>query len=160
MSAEKQVKSADEKALRANERKWTKVLMQTGWTALPNIILECQRTLKLKPTDVNVLMHLARHWWEAERDPHPAKGTIAQRMGVTAGTVRRSVLRLEKAGLIQRVYRKSPSRGNLTNEYNFSGLIEKATPLAKDYLAQKEKRKREDDATARRGGRPNLKVVK
>jgi predicted transcriptional regulator len=160
VKATKRTASAEAESLKVNERKWTKTLMQTGWTVLPNIILECQGTLMLKPTDVNVLLHLARHWWEADNHPHPAKGTIARRMGVTPGTVRRSVLKLEKAGLIKRHYRKNESRGNLTNLYDFSGLIEKVTPLAKDYLAKKEMRKREDDAVARRGGRPSLEIVK
>jgi DNA-binding MarR family transcriptional regulator len=161
MKAEKRAASAEgAEALKVNEKKWTKTLMQTGWTALPNIILECQKTLQLKPTDVNVLLHLARHWWEAGKHPHPAKGTIAKRIGVTPGTVRRSVLKMERAGLITRHFRKNESRGNLTNLYDFTGLIEKATPLAKDFLAEKEKRKREDEARARRGGRPKLEVVK
>lgn len=160
MKTAKRAASAEAEALKVNEKKWTKTLMQTGWTVLPNIILECQSALKLKPTDVNVLLHLARHWWEASNHPHPAKGTIAKRMGVTPGTVRRSVRKLEKAGLITRHYRKNEARGNLTNMYDFTGLIEKVTPLAKDYLAQKEKRKREDEAAARRGGRPKLEIVK
>jgi predicted transcriptional regulator len=160
VKAAKRAVSAEAEALKVNERKWTKTLMQTGWTALPNIILECQGALKLKPTDVNVLLHLARHWWAADNHPHPAKGTIARRMAVTPGTVRRSVLKLEKAGLIKRHYRKNESRGNLTNLYDFSGLIQKVTPLAKDFLAKKEKRKREDEAAARRGGRPKLEIVK
>jgi predicted transcriptional regulator len=160
MKQAKRAASPEAETLKVNEKKWTKVLMQTGWTVLPNIILECQAALKLKPTDVNVLLHLARHWWQADNHPHPAKGTIAKRMGITPGTVRRSVRKLEKAGLIKRHYRTNESRGNLTNLYDFTGLIEKVTPLAKDYLAKKEKRKREDAASDRRGGRPRLELVK
>jgi DNA-binding MarR family transcriptional regulator len=158
-AAKQQVGSTGADALKVNEKKWTKLLMQAGWTVLPNIILECQKALKLKPTDVNVLMHLARHWWEAGNHPRPSKATIAKRMGVTPGTVRRSVRKMEKAGLIKRHYRKTEARGNLPNMYDFGGLIEQATPFAKDFLAEKEKRKREDDARARRG-RPKLEVVK
>jgi len=45
MKTAKQPDKAAAEALKVNERKWTKALMDTGWTVLPNIILECQKTL-------------------------------------------------------------------------------------------------------------------
>lgn len=39
MKAAKRAAGTEAEALKVNERKWTKTLMQTGWTVLPNIIL-------------------------------------------------------------------------------------------------------------------------
>lgn len=54
----------NERQLKVNERKWTKTLMDAGWTVLPSIILDRQQALGLEPTDVNILLHLAKYWWE------------------------------------------------------------------------------------------------
>jgi predicted transcriptional regulator len=143
-------------SLKTNERKWGKPLMQAGWTCLPNVIIEHQLTLKLQPLDVNILLHLAFRWWEAENKPHPAKASMAKAMGVHPTTIQRRIRELEKRGLIKREYRDSPERGNLTNKYHFTGLITVATAMAKDILRDREKHKRERDAKTRRGGRPGL----
>jgi DNA-binding MarR family transcriptional regulator len=141
------------------EDRWTRPLVKAGWSAIPNVIVEHQHALGLTPTDINVILHLVRHWWTPEKLPHPAKATIAKAMDVHPSTVQRSVRKMEKAGLIRRKYRKSSERGNLTNFYDFSGLIAKATPLADAALEQREKHKRENAARLRRGAKPALRVV-
>lgn len=146
-------------ATKTNERKWGKPLIQAGWTAVPNVLIECQHALKLDALDVNILVHLAFRWWEADNKPHPAKSSIAAAMGVHMSTIQRRVRALEKRGLIKREYRKSPERGNLSNKYDLSGLIAKGTELAKVTIKQREKAKRERAAKLRRGGRPTLEVV-
>ncbi len=44
--------------LRVNEKKWTKPLMDSGWSVLPNIIIEKQAALGLDPLDMNIILHL------------------------------------------------------------------------------------------------------
>lgn len=146
-------------SLKTNELKWGKPLMQAGWTAIPNVIIACQKALKLQAMDMNILLHLASFWWEADNKPHPAKQTIAKTMGIHASTVQRRIRAMEKRGLIRREYRRSPERGNLSNKYDFAGLIAKATDLAKAELKKREKVKREKAATLRRGGAPALPAV-
>jgi hypothetical protein len=64
-AAEKQ----SERQLKVNEKKWSKTLMDAKWTVIPNVILDRQQALGLEPVDVCILLHLAKHWWEADRLP-------------------------------------------------------------------------------------------
>lgn len=142
--------------LKVNERKWTKPLMDAGWTVIPSVILERQQALGLDPVDVCVLLHLAKYWWEKDRLPYPSKKAIADCMGVSESTVQRRIARLERDGLVKRVARFSGKhKGQQTNAYDFSGLIEGATPYAVDSVtAKKEKRKADAARRTRKGLRP------
>jgi hypothetical protein len=68
MAAKKQ--AGDNTDLRTNEKKWTKPLMDAGWTALPSVIIENQRQLGLNPLDLNIILYLASKWWTAEGRPY------------------------------------------------------------------------------------------
>lgn len=70
-------KAEQTERLRRNEEKWTSTLMDAGWTVIPSIVLEKQAALGLDAIDVNILLHLAKHWWYRENPPHPAKTSIA-----------------------------------------------------------------------------------
>ena len=144
--------------LRRNEQKWSPELMEAGWLAIPNIIVEKQIELGLDSTDINILLHLLRYWWHRDNLPHPSKKTIAQCMGVNMSTVRRHIARMEKRGLIQRVERRDETRGQKTNDYNFTGLIAAATPLAQESVRIREQRQQED-AQRRTRRRARLTVV-
>jgi hypothetical protein len=125
-------------AAKENERKWSKTLWTTGWAALPVIILKYQRQLNLDATDINIILHLVRHWWTAERLPYPSKAEIAGCMGIDKSTVQRHVRKLEKAGLIQRIVRHDSKHGGQSmNEYDLQGLINKATPYAHQEMAER-----------------------
>jgi hypothetical protein len=144
------------KSLRRNEKKWTKPLMTAGWTVLPSIILEKQHALGLDAVDVNILLQLAVHWWYSDNPPHPSKSTIATRIGVDPSTVRRHVAQMEKDGLIQRQKRYNPDHGGQgTNFYRFDGLIKAATPYAREAIATREQRQRED-ISSRKRKKPSL----
>src|SRR5436309_210924 len=109
---------ANTQDLKVNERKWTKALMDAGWTVIPSVILERQQALGLTALDVNVLLHLARHWWEKDRLPFPSKKTIAECMGVSESTVQRRIASMEKQGLIKRTPRFSGKhQGQKSNAY-------------------------------------------
>jgi DNA-binding transcriptional regulator YhcF (GntR family) len=131
---------------RRNEEKWTRPLMDAGWTAVPSVILERQRALALDPLDLNILLQLARHWWYAENLPHPSKKAIAECVGVDVSTVRKRIARLEHDGLIRRKPRYGKDGSQQTNHYDFSGLINAATPLAQEAIEVREQRKKEDSA--------------
>jgi len=145
--------------IRENERKWTKTLMDAGYTVIPDVILDRQQALGLDPVDVNILLQLLTHWWKADNLPYPSKRSIAERIGKTEKTVQRHIARLERAGFIQRVARHSPARGQLTNVYDFTGLIKEATPFAKEALLRKSDRRTEAVERATRK-KPRLRVVK
>lgn len=133
--------------LKANEKKWSKTLMDAGWTAIPSVILDRQQAIGLTAVDLNILLHIAKHWWKAGDLPFPGKKSIAACIGVTPRTVQRRIAAMEAGGLIKRVARRSSLGGQKTNAYDFAGLIEEVTPYAEEAIkakreAQKEKRER------------------
>jgi helix-turn-helix protein len=148
-AAEKQ----NERQLKVNERKWTKTLMDAGWTVLPSVFLDRQQALGLEPTDVNILLHLAKYWWETDRLPFPSKKALAECMGVSESTVQRRIAAMERDGLIKRVYRFSGKhKGQQANAYDFAGLIKEATPYAVEALKARENRRKADAARRTRIG--------
>lgn len=146
--------------LRMNERKWTKALMAAGFTVVPYVILDRQDAIGLNPVEVNVLMLLANHWWQADNLPRPSKRGLAKRMGVSEKTVQRAIKRLEAAKFIKRKYRYDPvTRAQQPNFYDFSGLIAAAQPYAEE---ERERRKAYESEQVSRGNRkkPKLRLVK
>lgn len=145
--------------LRRNEEKWTPTLMNAGWTVIPSILLEKQAALGLDAIDVNILLHLAKHWWYRENPPHPSKVSIAKAMGIDPSTVRKRIARMQSEGLIQREPRYKKLGGQETNFYHFDGLIRIITPHAEEFIAMREKQRAEDDARKhRKKPKPTLLV--
>src|SRR5258708_36675551 len=95
-------KAEQSERLRRNEEKWSRTLMDAGWTVLPSIILEKQHALGLDAVDVNILLQLARYWWFSEKPPYPSKAAIAECINIDPSTVRRHIARMEEAGFIRR----------------------------------------------------------
>lgn len=124
--------------------KWGKVMIDAGFTVLPNVIFRNQKALKLKPLDVLIILHLASHWWRADDDPRPAKTTIAASLDVTPRTVQRSIKKMEELGYIKRIMRKADIGDNMPNQYDLRGLVQAGKPLAEEAIALKAKRAKED----------------
>lgn len=156
----KATKAEQTKTLQRNEQKWSRTLMEAGWTVLPSIILEKQDALGLDAIDVNILLQLARHWWYSDNLPHPSKATIAKCIGVDPSTVRRHIARMEAIGFIRRQSRYDPKYGGQqTNLYNFDGLIREATPYAKEFIAMREQQRNANaDRQSRKKPKPTLVV--
>jgi DNA-binding MarR family transcriptional regulator len=133
--------SGTEKVL---EAKWGKTLIAAGFTALPDVIFQSQKALKLKPLDVLILLHLASYWWKPNENPWPAKGTIADAIDVDPRTVQRSIKKMEELGYIKRIARKAKAGDNLSNEYDLRGLTKVAKKHAEEKIALKAKRVEED----------------
>jgi DnaD-like protein len=142
--------------VRAIEEKWTAALIKPGWTAIPQVFLDKQKALGLDAIDLNIILHIVKHWWKKDTLPYPAKHSIAECMGIDESTVRRRIARMEKDGLIRRVPRYDASNGQRANEYHFDGLIKAATPYAREISEDKDRRKKED-ADSRR--RKRLRIV-
>jgi hypothetical protein len=147
-------------ALRVNEKKWTKPLMEAGWTCIPSVIIERQRALGLDAIDINILMHLATHWWTEDNKPYPSKVTIATALDITSRTVQRRIAAMERDGFIRREQRRIPGKGSNTNRYHLDGLIKAAQPYAEEKLQQRAERDEERKKTVARKGKPKLRVVK
>ena len=156
MSAEKQPEGTA--ALRTNEKKWSKALMDAGWTALPSVIIENQRQLALSPLDINIVLYLASKWWNAEGKPFPSKSTMAKAMAVHPRTIQKHVQALEGAGFIRREERRTPA-GSKTNIYHLDGLIEAAKPFAAEKLAEMQDKAEMTKRRQNRRGAPKLRLV-
>ncbi|MDA0146718.1 helix-turn-helix domain-containing protein [Vibrio sp. RW] len=151
-------KSKSEKDVKANEKKWGKTLMDSGWTAFPSVILEKQHALGLTAMDINIILYLSTHWWEAERKPYPSKKTIAQALGVTPRTIQKRIAALEQLGFVEREYRPHEIKGNDTNIYHFNGLINESEPYAQEKIEEFEANKKAK-ADRRRRVKPVLKGI-
>lgn len=137
----KAVTSGTQKVL---EAKWGKTLIAAGFTALPDVIFQYQKALKLKPLDVLILLHLASHWWRPNENPWPSKGRIAEAIDVDPRTIQRAISKMEGLGYVQRIERKAKAGDNLTNEYDLRGLVKAAQKFAEEKIALKAKRLAED----------------
>jgi DNA-binding transcriptional ArsR family regulator len=133
------IEAAELKHLRSNEKKWSKPLMDAGWTAIPSIIIEKQAALGLDPLDMNIIVHLAQYWWQADNLPHPSVGRIANALGVKPRTIQKRIKALQAAKMITRAERRRGDNGNDTNLYSFEGLIAATLPYAREKLIEKAK---------------------
>lgn len=148
MSTSKKAKSTEHKQI---EKRWTKPLVETGFTAIPNIILDKQRALGLNAMDVNIILQIAKHWWDAESAPFPSIGKLAITLGVTNRTVQKHISEMEKRKLIERTERFYSQGGQQSNSYTFNGLIQKCKPFAEEEIKARRKKKLSEDARLRRG---------
>lgn len=118
-------------------KKWGAPLADNGWTAVPNMLLYCQKTLLLSPLDVNILLHLLTYWWSDDQNPFPSKKTIAQAIGVQPDTVRKRIKKLEEQGFVKREPREDANHRTTSNIYQLDGLIKALTPYAEKQLSLK-----------------------
>lgn len=145
--------------LRTNEKKWSKPLMDAGWTALPSVIIENQKQLGLNPLDLNIVLYLASKWWTPEGKPFPSKSTMAKAMDVHPRTIQKHVAALEAAGYIRREERRTET-GSKTNVYHLDGLIKAAKPFAEEKLAEMKDKAEMAKRRQNRRGAPRLRLVK
>ena len=123
--------------------KWSKQVIEDGWTPVPNLLLMYQVRLQLKPQHICVLVHLLSYWWGKERNPFPSVKTLAERIGIQPRQVRRYFEQLEKEivievqgetikGLVKRVDRYHESKGRTSNEYDLSNLLHALKLIAQE----------------------------
>jgi predicted transcriptional regulator len=159
MQLERKVNPTSALTRRVLDEKWGKAVIDCGYAAMPTVLLKNQQTLKLKPLDINVLLHLLSYWWLPENLPRPGKKALAVAINVDPSTIRRCLQKLEKMGYVGRLSRRTTSGGNRPNAYDFSGLVKVLQPLAAE--EQEEIRKRKARALTRLAGKkPGLQLVK
>ncbi len=160
-----QRKISGKNKLRENEKKWGQKLCEAGWTLLPTTILEKQQELGLDPVDLNILMQIAKHWWQSDNPPYPSIRSIADCIAKSPSTVQRRITKLKKRGLIEVEHRKNRFGGQTSSRYRFTGLIEEATELAKEIIAEREEKRRKSGTRRTKTSRhatntKGLKLVK
>lgn len=152
----KKAKAKDEGKESIDDR-WGKTNTAAGWTALPNVLFQRQRALGLDSVDLNIILHLAGNWWDADRFPFPSVEGLAAAVGVSARTIQRHMKELETWGYIKRKARTKKGR-RTTNVYDLSGLVKACEPFSQEVLDDREQRAREKAARATRK-RPKMRLV-
>lgn len=97
---------------------------ETGFTAVPDVLIRSQGQLKLSSTEMMVLLNILLHWWREGEWPYPRVSAISERMGISRRTVERAIRRLHEKGLV--VHRRSEVMGNrpAARRFDLSGLID------------------------------------
>ena len=93
-----------------NERKWGSATHEFGFTFVPNLLLEHQSELELKPIHLNIILTILKHWWQKDKRAWPSVPTVAASIGRSRSLVQRRIAELEKRGLIRRIPRKDASK--------------------------------------------------
>ncbi|WP_226019534.1 helix-turn-helix domain-containing protein [Novosphingobium sp. FKTRR1] len=130
------------KPRKAGKEKWSDAIMARGYSTLPSILFWGQGRLDLAPDEFNVLLQLISHWWTADQDPHPAKKTIAARMGKSERMVQRHLTSLENKGFIRREKRFKLHQGQDSNGYVLDGLLAKLEEIAPEFAKTADQNKR------------------
>ncbi len=74
-----------------------------GFVAVPVRMLKMQRQMGLSATDMIVAINLLGYRWTYGGAIFPRNSVIAKRMGISSRTVQRSIERMIKQGLIERI---------------------------------------------------------
>jgi len=116
-------------------------VIKLGYTVVPSLLLRAQAKLDLTPEQLNVLLQLAEHWWEADKEPYPSKETLARRMHKSPRQVQRYLTQLEDAGFIQRIERFLGHKAQTSNAYSLRGLVEKLSAVEPEFRKAAEQNK-------------------
>ena len=154
----KVVRLRPKKAANASDEKWGKKTMELGFCIVPSLLLRAQKRLRLSPTKLAVLMHLADYWWDVDRKPYPSKQKLSERLGLSPRQVQRHIADLEQAGLLLRIERRNKHGGKLSNEYDLSGLVDRLKALAPEFRKVEDEVKSLRKAVARPGLRRRAKT--
>lgn len=139
---------------RRSEDKWTAQVMKLGFTPLPSLLLRAQARLGLTPEQLNTLLQIVEHWWEADKLPFPSKETLARRMGKSPRQVQRYLTQLEKNGFITRIERFNGRKAQVSNGYDLGGLVAKLVSIEPEFkkVTEQHRLRRQKVETAVGGG--------
>lgn len=119
----------------------------TGYLALPEVLLRKQAKLGITTTELTVLINILSFWWYEDRLPFPGNKAIADRMGVEPRTVQRTIKSLESKGLVRRERVLQPD-GQWRRYFDPSGLVMKLEDHAVSIQLANESRAAANDTIA------------
>lgn len=105
---------------------------ETGYTAVPDILIRSQKRLQLSATEMVVLLNILLHWWQPSEWPFPRISTISERMGIGRRTVERAIQSLREKGLLIHLRSESTSRGPSIRRFDLSGLVHTLEQLVEE----------------------------
>ncbi len=101
----------------AEREKWGSIVLDEGWTIIPNKLLMDQAKLGISPLQMCALLHMLRFWWELRKPPFPSVEKTAKEIGVSEDELSEAIKALEKNGLIRIL-----DRGAGSNAYGLTSL--------------------------------------
>ena len=117
----------------ASVKKWGKQVCALGFSVVPSLIFKAQARLGLNATQLAVLLQISDHWWSASDLPFPSKATIGERLDLSPRQIQRYLTELEDGRFIKRIERKAKHRGQLSNYYDLTGLVNKLKKLEPEF---------------------------
>ena len=111
---------------------------ETGFVAVPSLLLRSQARLGLTCVEVVVLANILMHWWKMSEWPYPRLSVIANRMTASSRTVQRAVQNLEDKGLMKRLPSEPLTTGRVVRRFDLSGLVERLRILREEHEGQEE----------------------
>lgn len=123
--------------------KWSVPIERHGYTSLPNLLLSHQAELNITSGELTIICQLLSFKWTSS-DPWPSVELLSKQTGMSPSTVRTHIRKLDKKGLVTRVFRKGA-----TNEYNFRALQERLEIWAKNSKPPDRKRISDNRLTGR-----------
>lgn len=119
------------------EAKWGKLVVQRGFTQIPNYLLQVNMFVhddhKLSPTEMVMILQLVASWWKKDDMPYPSMSTLADRAGISERQVQRSIGSLEKKGYLKRGKKKI--KGVIaSNVYDLSPLVSILQTVAEHFV--------------------------
>lgn len=151
---EKSESDAETKKLES-EKKWGKAVIKVGFLIAPSLLFRAQGRLGLSPVQLVILLHMADAWWFKSDLPWPSKRTLADRLGLSERQVQRHLHDLEKAGFIKINARFAKNQGQLSNEYDLSGLVSKIKKLEPEFTqldAERRALRERQELVTKKGG--------
>lgn len=111
---------------------------ETGFVAVPSLLLRSQARLGLTCVEVVVLTNILMHWWHRSEWPYPRLSVIANRMAASSRTVQRAVQNLEDKGLVKRLPSESLTTGRVVRRFDLSGLVKRLRTLREEQEGREE----------------------
>ena len=96
----------------------------TGFTAVPDVLIKSQAQLDLSSTEMVVLLNILLHWWRDDDWPFPRISVIGERMGTSRRTVERAVRSLQAKGLVVHQRGDPVGDGPAVRRFDLSGLVD------------------------------------
>ena len=97
-------------------------LLQEGFTTVPNLVLRYYAYLNIPPAEMLFIIHVWQFWW-TDKDPYPSLPTIAAQLDISRRQAQKYVASLKAKGYLVVRDRYQKGLGQLSSEYDFSGLL-------------------------------------
>lgn len=100
---------------------WDDVILDSGFSLVPNLLLDYQSQLEISSEELCLIIHVLRYKYSHE-DPYPRNKTISERMGISSTTLQRNISTLKT-----KKYLKREQVDDWKYSWDFNGLLDALT---------------------------------